>query len=151
MREGLNALKKKIIDLEKAAKADIVKMVVEATRQEVEATPDQPLVIKQLEAGADLKALNEAVKIYKVKSPRTAAMLFSADNTAGKVVVQCWVPKETVTKGLKAGEWVNHVKDVLGARGGGKDNTAQASGTNVDALSQAVTMATDFANLKLSN
>ncbi|XP_078608901.1 alanine--tRNA ligase, cytoplasmic-like isoform X2 [Branchiostoma floridae x Branchiostoma japonicum] len=151
MREGLNALKKKIIDLEKAAKADIVKTVVEATRQEVEAAPNQPLVIKRLEAGADLKALNEAVKIYKSKSPQTAAMLFSADSEAGKVVVQCWVPKEVVTKGLKAGDWVNHVKDVLAARGGGKDNTAQASGTNVDALTQAVTMATDFANLKLSN
>ncbi|XP_035678834.1 alanine--tRNA ligase, cytoplasmic-like [Branchiostoma floridae] len=151
MREGLNALKKKIIDLEKAAKADIVKTVVEATRQEVEAAPNQPLVIKRLEAGADLKALNEAVKIYKSKSPQTAAMLFSADSEAGKVVLQCWVPKEVVTKGLKAGDWVNHVKDVLAARGGGKDNTAQASGTNVDALTQAVTMATDFANLKLSN
>ncbi|XP_066289348.1 alanine--tRNA ligase, cytoplasmic-like isoform X8 [Branchiostoma lanceolatum] len=151
MREGLNVLKKKIIDLEKAAKADIVKTVVEATRQEVEATPNQALVVRRLDAGADLKALNEAVKIYKSKSPQTAAMLFSADSQAGKVVLQCWVPKEVVTKGLKAGDWVNHVKDVLAARGGGKDNTAQASGTNVDALPQAVTMATDFANLKLSN
>ncbi|CAH1270834.1 AARS [Branchiostoma lanceolatum] len=151
MREGLNVLKKKIIDLEKAAKADIVKTVVEATRQEVEAMPNQALVVRRLDAGADLKALNEAVKIYKSKSPQTAAMLFSADSQAGKVVLQCWVPKEVVTKGLKAGEWVNHVKDVLAARGGGKDNTAQASGTNVDALPQAVTMATDFANLKLSN
>ncbi|XP_078608411.1 alanine--tRNA ligase, cytoplasmic-like [Branchiostoma floridae x Branchiostoma japonicum] len=45
----------------------------------------------------------------KSKSPQTAAMLFSADSEAGKVVVQCWVPKEVVTKGLKAGDWVNHV------------------------------------------
>lgn len=37
-----------------------------------------------------------------------------------------------VGKGLKAGEWVNEVSALLSAKGGGRDESAQCSGSGTD-------------------
>lgn len=58
--------------------------------------------------------------------------------------------QSSITKGLKANEWVGHLTSVINGKGGGRDTSAQATGTNVGALQEAVKLATDFANLKLS-
>lgn len=58
---------------------------------------------------------------------------------------------QTVTsKGLKANEWVQHVSQVLGGKGGGKPESAQATGTNANAVNEAINLAKTFAEMKLS-
>ena len=51
--------------------------------------------------------------------------------------------------GLKANEWVNRVSEVMDGRGGGKDMSAQATGTNISCLKQVLQMATVYAQEKL--
>lgn len=50
---------------------------------------------------------------------------------------------------MKANEWVNHVSGVMGGKGGGKDLSAQATGSNVNCLNQVMSMATEFVCDKL--
>ncbi|XP_013926752.1 PREDICTED: alanine--tRNA ligase, cytoplasmic-like [Thamnophis sirtalis] len=137
-------------DLDRASKADIQKRVLDKMKQLIEAYPNQPLVILEMENGASAKALNESLKLLKTHSPETAAMLFSVDNEAGKITCLCQVPQEVAGKGLKASEWVQQVSVLMDGKGGGKDLSAQATGKNTDCLEEALQVATEFANLKLS-
>ncbi|XP_077165936.1 alanine--tRNA ligase, cytoplasmic [Paroedura picta] len=149
LREALKALKKVMDDLDRASKADVQKRVLEQTKQLIETHPNQPLVILEMESGASAKALNESLKLFKAHSPETAAMLFTVDNEAGKIICLCQVPQEVASKGLKASEWVQQVSGLMDGKGGGKDTSAQATGKNIDCLEEALQVATDFAKLRL--
>ena len=52
-------------------------------------------------------------------------------------------------KGLKANEWVGHIQSVMNGKGGGKEMSAQATGTNTACLNQVLNMATQFVEEKL--
>ncbi|KAK7885942.1 hypothetical protein WMY93_025563 [Mugilogobius chulae] len=56
-------------------------------------------------------------------------MLFTVDPEAGKVTCLCQVPQETANRGLKASEWVQELCPLMDGKGGGKDMSAQAAGT----------------------
>ncbi|XP_041077262.1 alanine--tRNA ligase, cytoplasmic-like [Polyodon spathula] len=149
MRESLKALKKAMDDLDRASKGDVQKRVLEKTKQLIDSSPNQPLVVMEMEAGASAKALNESLKLLKMHSPKTAAMLFTADSDADKVICLCQVPQEVANRGLKASDWVQHVCPLLDGKGGGKDVSAQATGRNTHCLQEALQLASDFARLKL--
>lgn len=55
-----------------------------------------------------------------------------------------------VARGLKANEWVAHVQDLMAGKGGGKETSAQATGSNVHCLSQAMQLSTEYAASKLN-
>uniref|UniRef100_A0A0B7AUC6 DHHA1 domain-containing protein n=1 Tax=Arion vulgaris TaxID=1028688 RepID=A0A0B7AUC6_9EUPU len=60
------------------------------------------------------------------------------------------VIQETFPTGLNAKIWVDAVVPVIAGKGGGKDLSAQATGTNTKALNDALKLATEFAQVKLS-
>ncbi|XP_058849960.1 alanine--tRNA ligase, cytoplasmic-like [Acipenser ruthenus] len=151
MRESLKALKKTMDDLDRASKGDVQKRVLEKTKQLIDSSPNQPLVVMEMEAGASAKALNESLKLLKMHSPKTAAMLFTADSDADKVICLCQVPQEVANRGLKASDWVQHVCPLLDGKGGGKDMSAQATGRNTHCLQEVLQLAIDFAHLKLGD
>lgn len=51
--------------------------------------------------------------------------------------------------GLKANEWVGQVQKLINGKGGGKDMSAQATGTNPGALKEAIAIVTKYAQEKL--
>lgn len=51
--------------------------------------------------------------------------------------------------GLKADSWVKSFSDLLEGKVGGKDLAAQGSGSNIYALDEALTLARQFAVMKL--
>jgi len=55
-----------------------------------------------------------------------------------------------VTRGLKANEWVSEVQDLMEGKGGGKELSAQATGTNIRCLSRAVELTKEYAARKLN-
>ena len=57
--------------------------------------------------------------------------------------------KESVTKGLKANEWIKNIQDLMNGKGGGKDMSAQATGTNITCLQEALQKSTAYAQDKL--
>uniref|UniRef100_A0AAZ3PU59 Alanine--tRNA ligase n=1 Tax=Oncorhynchus tshawytscha TaxID=74940 RepID=A0AAZ3PU59_ONCTS len=150
MREALKGLKKTMDDLDRASKADVQKRVLEKTKEMIDSSPNQTLVVMEMESGASAKALNESLKLLKTQSPQTAAMLFTVDNDAGKIICLCQVPQDVANRGLKASEWVQELCPLMDGKGGGKDMSAQATGRNTHCIEEALQMANQFAQLKLS-
>ena len=77
-------------------------------------------------------------------------MFFSTDEDTSKILCMAQVPKEIISsKGLKANEWCSQVQSVINGKGGGKPENAQASGTNIQGLMEAIDLAHTFAMNKL--
>jgi alanyl-tRNA synthetase len=150
MRNELKAVKKTIDDKDRARKAALTAEVVETTKALLTANPDLPYLVFELNAAAENKTLDNALKQVKALSPATPTIFFSGDFDTGKVLCMAQVPPEGVSKGLKANEWCQQVMAVLGGKGGGKPESAQAVGTNVSGLQEALTKAEEFARQKLS-
>ena len=54
-----------------------------------------------------------------------------------------------MSKGLKANEWVGQVQTLINGKGGGKDMSAQATGTNTACVQEAMATVTRYAAEKL--
>ena len=149
LRENATKLKKSIDAVERAAKSDATKIALLQTEEKIKTNPNQPIVVSELKTNANAKSLNEALKIYKSKSPESAVMLFSTDEESHKIVCLSLVPKDCIEKGLTADDWIRSVASVIGGKGGGKSSSAQATGQNIEALQEAIDIATNYAQSKL--
>jgi len=152
LRNTLKELKKSLDDLERASKAQVMTQVVEETKKLLtDNPPTEPYLIRVLNAYSNTKALDAALKQVKTLSPSTSALFFTVDQDAGKVFCLSTVSPDGISKGLKANEWVGKVAEIVGGKGGGKAESAQASGNKVDLLNDALKIAEDFAKLKLTS
>ncbi|KAF4519092.1 hypothetical protein B566_EDAN001684 [Ephemera danica] len=150
LRQNLGAMKKCLDDKERAGKAAVSANVLEEAKGLVEARGGSPpLLVAELHALSNTKALDGALKQVKTLSSETSALFFSVDKDAGKIVCLCAVPKNAISKGLKANEWVQQVAPLMNGKGGGKPESAQASGNNVSVLSEVLRIATEYGNSKL--
>lgn len=150
MRNVLKSLKKQLDDKERAGKAAIAANVVEKAKELCMANKDAPILVQQLHAYSNTKALDSALKQVKTLSPNTSAMFFSIDPDSNKIFCLAAVPKPAVEKGLKANEWVQQVSVKMNGKGGGKPESAQASGTNASCLQEVLEIASKYAELKLN-
>lgn len=150
LRNELKVMKKILDDKDRLKKASVLQEVIDQTKQMLVDSPNRTVFVHEFKAGSNAKALDGALKQVKTLSPETAAMFFSVDTDAGKVICLSSVPKSLTKKGLKANEWVQEVSRVINGKGGGKDEAAQGTGSKTDALQEALTLARDFASLKLS-
>ena len=149
LRDDASKFKKSIDAVERAAKADATKAALLQTEESINQNPNQPIVVNELKTNANAKSLNEALKIYKAKSPESAVMLFSTDDVARKIICLSQVSSKCVENGLSADEWIRSVAGIIGGKGGGKSTSAQAAGQNIDALEDAMKSAKEFAQSKL--
>jgi len=107
---------------------------------------NQQLIVDEIQAGDDRKILSNAIQYLKDKCPETPAMLFSKD--AKKIYLIANVPRSKTSQ-LDAGQWAREVAAVCGGKGGGKPESAQASGDDVSKLEEAMKKALNFASEKL--
>ncbi|XP_062502004.1 alanine--tRNA ligase, cytoplasmic-like [Corticium candelabrum] len=149
MRESLQSLKKLLLEGEKASKKLVMKKATDKAKELLEVNKDKPFVVEVIDVGSVGKALSEAMQQFKKASPNTALLLFSVDKNEGKIIYQCQVPKSAAQSGLKADSWVKSFSDLLEGKVGGKDLAAQGSGSNIYALDEALTLARQFAVMKL--
>jgi alanyl-tRNA synthetase len=149
-RDEYNAIKKAFDDSEKARKAAQIKEVTEFVKTEVEKNPDAKYFVLRLEAGNNSKAVAGAVNYIKGLKDK-AALFISVDEAAGRVSHQCIVPKEFTKAGFKAIDWATVVADKVGGKKGGKDVSAQGSGTEIAAVDEALKLADEFAKLKVAS
>lgn len=151
LREDLKKVKKGLDDADRAAKAARLQRTIEETVEIAKAAQDKSFIVQRVEDGCQAKALDATLKQVKTAAPHLAAMLFSVDKDANKVLCLCQVPKDVVaSKGLKADEWVKNISGVINGKGGGKPLSAQGSGDNLNDVEKAVEMSKQFATLKLS-
>lgn len=150
IRNTLKNLKKSLDDKERANKAAIATKVVEEAKLLIESNLNVPVLVNQFQAYSNTKALDSALKQLRTLSPTTAAMFVSVDPDVKKIFLLTYVPKDAIAKGLKAIEWVSSVSSLINGKGGGKDENAQASGTNIENVKEVLETAKNFANGKLS-
>lgn len=149
IRNALKQLKKTLDDKERAAKAAIANNVVEEIKEFLKTNPDLPIIVKQLNAFNNTKALDSALKQVRTLSPNTSALFVTVDEDSDKLFCLSSVSKVGIEKGLKANEWVNAVAGRIGGKGGGKADSAQASGKNGVPVGEVLQLAKEFAEAKL--
>lgn len=145
IRNSLKELKKTLDDKERAVKAAIANKVVEEIKEFLKVNPDLPVLVKELKAFNNTKALDSALKQVKTLSPNTSALFLTVDEDSNKMFCLSSVPKVAIEKGLKANEWVNVVAGKIDGKGGGKSDSAQASGKNGIPVNDVLKLAKDFA------
>ncbi|XP_055376341.1 alanine--tRNA ligase, cytoplasmic [Condylostylus longicornis] len=150
MRNCLKNLKKSLDDRERAIKATQSQNVIERAKEIAQANINADFLVKELQAFNNTKALDAALKQVRTISPETAAMFVSVDPDSKKIFCLSSVPKSKIEKGLKANEWVQHVSVVMNGKGGGKPESAQASGSDYDKSNEVLKLAAAFASAKLS-
>lgn len=150
MRNELKNIKLTLDNKERAMKAAVAVTVVEKAKELCAAEPNATVLVRQLEAFNNTKALDAALKQVRTLSPDTSAMFVSVDVDSRKIFCLTAVPKAAIERGLKANEWVSHVSSLMGGKGGGKAESAQASGPNFDKVDEVLKLAVEFANTKLA-
>eukprot|EP00095_Tigriopus_kingsejongensis_P001047 maker-scaffold397_size184017-snap-gene-0.41 protein:Tk01047 transcript:maker-scaffold397_size184017-snap-gene-0.41-mRNA-1 annotation:"alanine--trna cytoplasmic" len=111
MRNNLKAVKKTIDDQDRARKAALMTECVEFTKQLLSSNPNLAFLVLELNACAQNKVLDGALKQVKALAPSTPAMFFSSDPDTGKILCMAQVAKETIGQGLKANEWCQQCID----------------------------------------
>lgn len=149
LRNMLKNFKKELDDKERAAKAMTINLVIEKAKELCLEQKSSEVIVSELKAYNNTKALDGALKQVKQHAPNTAAMFFSVDDDSNKIFCLAAVPKNLVERGLTASDWVQSVVQIMGGKGGGKAESAQASGNNPKCLSEALKVARDFAVTKL--
>ncbi|XP_045472520.1 alanine--tRNA ligase, cytoplasmic [Harmonia axyridis] len=150
IRNTLKNLKKNLDDKERAAKAAVANKVVDEVKEFLNENKNVTIIVKELKAFNNTKALDSALKQVRSLSPNTSALFVTVDEDSKKMFCLSSVPKDAIAKGLKANEWVQSVATKLGGKGGGKPDSAQASGSNCVAVSEILELAKSFAEAKLS-
>ncbi|OTF70272.1 alanine-tRNA ligase, cytoplasmic-like protein [Euroglyphus maynei] len=151
LRNKLNQLKKKLDDYERSSKASQANEVIKVAKKLADDNPKSEFIISSLDAGSNAKALDQAVKAARAINPNLAVLFFSIDSDVNKIICIANVSKETAEKGLAANEWVQNITTLIQGKGGGKQESAQATGTNIEALEEAIRLSNEFARLKLGN
>lgn len=145
LRVELKNLKKKFDDWDKARKAAEINEAVEKGKILAEQHATNKFLVAKVDFAGGAKALDSALKHMRVAAPDLAIMLLAVDHAASKVVCMANVPKSKVGAGLKAGDWVASVCPAIGGKGGGKEQSAQATGTKLDGIDEAVAAANALA------
>ncbi|KAG9306711.1 hypothetical protein G9A89_004258 [Geosiphon pyriformis] len=148
-RDIITILRKNFADAEKALKAAQTKEVVDSVEAYFIQNSNN-FIIKKLNFGSNTKAIPGIITQLKQNFPDKAVYLFSIDETSGRITHNCVVGKSLIARGLKAGDWAKAVAETVGGKSGGKDDTAQGSGTNIDNIDEALRVANQFAQLQLS-
>lgn len=149
MRMFLKGLKKNLDDKDRAAKAAVANLVVEKIEKIIKDNVGVAVLVEKLDAFSNTKALDTALKKVKSISPETSALFISVDEDSKKIFALAAVPKSVNAKGLKANEWIQAIATLMQGKGGGKAESAQASGPNWTCSNEALAIAKEFANTKL--
>ncbi len=105
-------------------------------------------VLTSTVAEADANKLRQMGDLLRDKAPNVAAVLATVNGDKLTFLAVCG--KETVAKGVKAGDIIKHVTAICGGKGGGKPDSAMGGGTNVLKLDDALASVDDFVASKLS-
>ncbi|EZA48318.1 Alanyl-tRNA synthetase, cytoplasmic [Ooceraea biroi] len=129
LRDTLNMYKNALEREASMRRGSIMMRVKEDVAQLLRAMAGSPVLVEKIDASNHTKAVDFALKKIRELSPVTSALLLTYDNEEKKVFALCSVPKSAIMKGLKANEWIQAFVPMINGKGGGKAESAQASGT----------------------
>ena len=103
-------------------------------------------VLVQRIDGVDSKNLRIAIDQLKDKLGTAVVVLGSIDD--GKVKLAVGVTKDTVSR-IRAGDLIQSIATVIGGKGGGRPDFAQAGGSEKDKIDKALELASDLIKKEL--
>jgi alanyl-tRNA synthetase len=86
--------------------------------------------------GGNANALREHIDLLRRKHSPLAALLAAREE--GKVTLVAGITRDLQQKGVDASKWINAAAPLVGGRGGGKPDMAQAGGKDADKLPAAL-------------
>jgi alanyl-tRNA synthetase len=89
--------------------------------------------------GSDAGAMRQCIDQLRRKASPIAVLLASAE--ADKVTLVAGISRELEARGLSAGTWIKDPAAIVGGKGGGRADLAQAGGKLVDKLPEALSAA----------
>ena len=98
LRQDLETLKKSLLELEKANKANLLTKSLEECKEFVQNNPLADKVIKEFRIGGEAKSLNEIMKFLRQSLPEASLMLFSVDDINSKILCLSSVPDVILLK-----------------------------------------------------
>ena len=89
--------------------------------------------------GCDAGAMRQSIDLLRRKASPIAVLLGSVEGD--KVTLVAGISRELEERGLSAGNWIKDAAAVVGGKGGGRPDLAQAGGKLVDQLPAALEVA----------
>jgi alanyl-tRNA synthetase len=86
--------------------------------------------------GANANTLREHIDLLRRKHSPLAALLAAREE--GKVTLVAGITRDLQQKGIDAAKWINAAAPLIGGRGGGKPDMAQAGGKDAEKLPAAL-------------
>jgi alanyl-tRNA synthetase len=145
-RKTISEMKKRFDEWDKAQKANLAALASESVKGYFSDAASANYLVRVLDVGGNTKALSSALNVVK-GIPGKAALLLAVDGE--KVTFHAYVDK-SLTSQLNALEWADVVSQKVGGKKGGREESAQGSGSDVQKVDEAVRLALDFAKLKLA-
>ncbi len=131
------ALTKELRDLKKQAQAAPRAGGVTADALLAQATEIDGVKIVVAEVpGGDANTMRQLIDQLRKTAGTVAVLLGSA--VEDKVTLVAGIGRELQSRGVNAGEWIKSAAEVVGGRGGGKPDMAQAGGKHPEKLSEAL-------------
>jgi len=87
--------------------------------------------------GSDAGAMRQCIDHLRRKASPIAVLLAASDDE-GKVTLVAGISRELEARGLSAGTWIREPATIVGGKGGGRPDMAQAGGKLVDKLPAAL-------------
>jgi len=150
LRSVLSGLKKGIAEEERKQLAALASEVAKSIKTKICSESDKSVFIYKLDIGSNTKVMDAVLKLLKADMPNISIMLLSEDTEGKRIYCQCVVSKDLNKKGLMANKWVTKIASCINGKGGGKADTAQASGCNETGIEQLISIGEQFASLSIS-
>ncbi|KAM0746309.1 hypothetical protein T439DRAFT_330022 [Meredithblackwellia eburnea MCA 4105] len=138
LKEKLKVVRKAVADAGRAQEKEQSKQVTELVTAYFKEKPDAKIIATRLDASGNVKVMQAAT--LQAKTLGKAAYFFSVSDE-DKVVHVNFLPKEEISKAFNAKTWIQPVSAILGGKGGGKDDSTQGVGTEVDKIDEAIAAA----------
>ncbi len=123
-------LKKQIVAGSRSAELSPDKLLAEATQ-----IGDVKVVVAEA-PGADAQAMRQLIDQLRKKSSPIAVLLGSREEEKVTLIVD--ISRDLEERGLNAGVWIRSAAEVVGGRGGGRPDLAQAGGKHPENLAEAL-------------
>jgi len=126
----------------KDLKAKLAAAHTEDTRVEPEIINGVSLIVKQLDNDTEPEVMRSAIDQYK-SSIKSGVIILSSISSKGKVRVSVGVTESLIDK-IPANEIASSMSEILGGKGGGRPNFANAGGSQPDNIDKAINIAKDY-------